>query len=421
MYQGVSLDQAPPKSIPFRFFYSSVFFLALAGLLLVLKGSLFFDDPASYDTVALVHVFTLGWLMMIMFGAFYQMIPVMIGGKVPLLFLAKPAHFLSVIGTLGLVGFFFHFESYLLWIGGLGLSSGILIFLTQCLVALYQFEGKESATLKAMRASLLSLGGVLALGIYFLGTFAGLWQFFIGEDELKAIHALWGLVGWVGLLIIGVSFHLIPMFYVTPPIDEKRAHHIVDLIILSLVLTPILLAFSYHTLSFALGLIFAFMGLTLYFLWLVEVLRQRRRKRIDAVVRQWWIGSFYLALSLLSLGLVILFPSNNLLFLLGAFWVLGFSLNITLGMLLKIFSFLVWFHKFSGLIGQSGVPMLGDLIEDTEQMQLTNLFNIWLLAFLGSLVFHQSILLQLLGFLLVLLSFATLRLLVKADTFKMPQ
>ena len=112
MYQGVSLDQAPPKSIPFRFFYTSVFFLALAGLILILKGALLFEDPASFDTVALVHVFTLGWLMMIMFGAFYQMIPVMIGGKVPLLFLAKPAHLFSVIGTLGLVGFLFHFEFY---------------------------------------------------------------------------------------------------------------------------------------------------------------------------------------------------------------------------------------------------------------------------------------------------------------------
>ena len=45
----------------------------LAGILLATYGYRMFVTHWSLDTVALTHLLTLGWLTMIMMGAFYQM------------------------------------------------------------------------------------------------------------------------------------------------------------------------------------------------------------------------------------------------------------------------------------------------------------------------------------------------------------
>ena len=31
------------------------------------------------------------------------------------------------------------------------------------------------------------------------------------------LHALWGLLGWVGLLVVAIAYEVVPMFQATPP------------------------------------------------------------------------------------------------------------------------------------------------------------------------------------------------------------
>ena len=167
MFQGLSLDQAPPEDIPFRFFRSAPYFLVLLGLGMAWFGAEAFLHPASPLTIALTHLFTLGWLAMIMFGSFYQMIPVMIGGKVPLLALSKSVHALLLLGLLALVGFFFTLEpNFLLPAFGF-LSLALIFFLLQTGIALWSVEG-ERPTLNAMRGAIVSLGILTGLGLLML-------------------------------------------------------------------------------------------------------------------------------------------------------------------------------------------------------------------------------------------------------------
>ena len=72
MYAGVSLDQAPPEDIPFRFFLTAPIFGVMAGLLIAFNGESLFSSSWDLEIVALTHVITLGWLASIMIGAFYQ-------------------------------------------------------------------------------------------------------------------------------------------------------------------------------------------------------------------------------------------------------------------------------------------------------------------------------------------------------------
>ena len=69
---GLSLDQAPPEDIPFRFFLTAPVFGFLAGSLILFRGVLLFSSSWHFETIVLTHLITLGWVMMIMMGAFYR-------------------------------------------------------------------------------------------------------------------------------------------------------------------------------------------------------------------------------------------------------------------------------------------------------------------------------------------------------------
>src|SRR3989339_1081478 len=168
MYQGLSLEQAPPLEIPFRFFLTAPLFLAGAGLLLAWLGADLVLFPGAPSTIALTHSVTLGWLAMIMLGAFYQMIPVMIGGSVPWLAASRWVHGMLVLGILGFVLFFFLLQPALLLVPVLLLGLALGIFLLQCGIALLRIT-EDRPTSQAMRLSLASLAGVLLLGVAVLG------------------------------------------------------------------------------------------------------------------------------------------------------------------------------------------------------------------------------------------------------------
>jgi len=80
---NLSLDQAPPISIPFRFFLTTPLFGLLAGALLLIEGESALASRWAPPTLALTHLFTLGVLAMTMCGAMFQMLPVVAGSPVP--------------------------------------------------------------------------------------------------------------------------------------------------------------------------------------------------------------------------------------------------------------------------------------------------------------------------------------------------
>ena len=79
MFQGLSTDQAPPISVPFRFFLTAPIFGILIGLLIFSNPADIIFNKFSPTTIGLIHLFTLGILTMIIFGALQQMLPVLAG------------------------------------------------------------------------------------------------------------------------------------------------------------------------------------------------------------------------------------------------------------------------------------------------------------------------------------------------------
>ena len=101
--QGLSLDQAPPVGVIFPFFLAAAAFATAAGVLLAGSGAAVLTSPFLPGTVAFTHLGTLGFLMMVMMGAIYQMIPVVIGVRVRGIRLAHAVFSAMVIGISALV------------------------------------------------------------------------------------------------------------------------------------------------------------------------------------------------------------------------------------------------------------------------------------------------------------------------------
>ena len=75
---GLSLDQAPPIDIVFRFFFVGSLFGVLAGILLFFYQTDIFDASTS-AAKTFTHLFTLGIMLSFMLAALFQMLPVIAG------------------------------------------------------------------------------------------------------------------------------------------------------------------------------------------------------------------------------------------------------------------------------------------------------------------------------------------------------
>ena len=61
-YSGLSLDQAPPVSVPLRFFLTAPLFGIVASVLMLISGPEIFVNRWSPSMVALTHLLTLGFI-----------------------------------------------------------------------------------------------------------------------------------------------------------------------------------------------------------------------------------------------------------------------------------------------------------------------------------------------------------------------
>lgn len=364
MYKGLSLDQAPPSDIPFRFFFTAPLFSLIAGLLIVYKGMDLFLDRWLFELIALTHIFTLGWLTMIMMGAFYQMIPVMIGGTVPKINIARWVHGLFVLGVICLTYGIYNENSQVITVSVFSLSISILLFLTQITTALFGVKA-DRPTVTAMRISALSFLAALGFGLYLAGGYGGLWEFPIERPLITTTHIVLALMGWVGTLIMGVSFHVIPMFYMSSDFANKKSRIIINSTLASLILVPLSLLSGHEKLTLW-AAVPGIVAMVYFAFELLIIIKNRKRKKADYTLNFWRVAIGSLLLSLVAIVVLNFSELEWLPVLFGVLSIIGFAMFTTNGMLYKIIPFLVWFHRFSHLVGKAPVPLLKDILPDEK-------------------------------------------------------
>ncbi|MGK0291048.1 MAG: hypothetical protein ACI86H_002515 [bacterium] len=418
---GLSLEQAPPEDIPFRFFLTAPLFGIFAGILLIIQDEKLFKTILYFDTIALTHLITLGWLALIMMGAFYQMVPVLIGGIVPFLSISRVVHLGMVLGICSLIiGLIYWLQTLLIIAGGLLILS-LIGFLIPILIALFQVKGDRPSVI-GLRISAISLAVVVVFGISILGSFAGLWQLPIARLQIRLIHILFAGMGWIGCLIMGVGFQVIPMFYLTESFPVKRAYGVLIAQIITLVAFPSVLFFTSATsLLQVIAILPSILGFATFTYTIARLLYKRKRKIVDVTISFWRFGMICISISIALLFTNYYFKLNELTFLLGGFFFIGFAVSITNGMLYKIVPFLIWLHRFSPLLGKVKTPLMKDICPKSLSERQWHLFLGSTLSIFVSIAFQWKWGLKIGGFGFAISSALLFYNLVKAVRIETPE
>tara|TARA_R110001583_G_scaffold24563_2_gene89896 strand:+ start:165050 stop:166345 length:1296 start_codon:yes stop_codon:yes gene_type:complete len=342
---GLGYEATPPFSAPLRFFLTAPLFGIVAGLVLIGDSGLL-ASRWTPGTLAVVHLFAVGFLLQIMLGALIQIMPVVAGAALPApLLTARLTHVGLSLGAAGLAaGLGFGLPVVLIGAAAL-LGLSIFGFLGCATVAIIRAPKSSMAshTPRDLRLSLTGLALAVVLGLSIalgLSGGAGLPLPFTTQVNL---HAGWALLGWAGILLAAVSWVVVPMFQITPayPVALTRywAPAILGLLCAWSVLS--ITGFDQTAIVLALALIAAvicFAGITL------RQQARTRRSTPDASFR-----AFRLAMVTLIAGAGLLaFPhfsdAEHWPVLAGILVLHGGLGGATSAMLYKIVPFLAWLH-----------------------------------------------------------------------------
>jgi hypothetical protein len=296
---GLSFNALPPIDLPFRFFITAPIFIILCALLILFSGETLWDSRWQPNMLALTHGFTLGFLTMVMMGALLQLLPVIggVGIAIPRLVVGV-CHSTLVIGTLCLMANF-------IWSSAL-LAISSLIFLV-CSIGVYFFAFawvlvqrlSQGDSIIGFRFAMIALLAVLLLGIGLLSQRIGLISINNFGKMLTNNHALFGLAGWGSLLIISVSFQVIPMFHVAPSFPKVISRYLPSSLFFLLVLAVFKPVFIMPFIVLIHG-VFA--------LSLLLVISKRKRKIPDSTIRFWQLA----AVTLIGLNVFYFIPNKYL-------------------------------------------------------------------------------------------------------------
>ncbi len=374
-FNGLSIDQAPPISAPLRFFLTAPIFGIITGFLLLLSDPAALSNRFSLESIVSVHAITIGFLGFVMLGALTQMLPVLAGVKIPRVKeVTTLSHMLLVVGLLCMIAGLYFQNSVFALFALVGLGGGFLIMIGAISIAIMQVKN-FTATVRGMGVSLFFAFFTVLMGLFLLYSY--MYEDFSTYHTIIAnTHSVWGVFGFGGVLIIGVSFQVLPMFYVAPKFKRFCKKRVIWLIVAGLLLWLALNAFAEPLSVFAKFWIALFFWAFATTVW--KKLNARRRPISDVTVWYWRSASIFLTLGTFVWIFDEWFSSEHIV-ITAIFIGGGFVLSIMVGMLYKIVPFLVWFHL--NAMGYMSIPTMNEMINKKLATAQFVLFIVSLLGF----------------------------------------
>jgi len=355
--------QAAAVRLPLCFVLTGVLSLLVSGAVLLVQPDLLAMYHYTPHFIAVTHLFVLGFICSIIMGAMYQLVPVTLETQLfsnTLVLFQFVAH---VIGFVGMVWAFWNFNMAMVGVFGSVLTLGVGLFILNLACTLAKV--KRWNTIKfGITSALIWLSATVAAGLFV--TASNFWTS-IAFQLLAAMHAHAhiGVIGVFVMMIVTVSYKLVPMFTLSELQSERRAWCSVALINVGLV--GIFITVLFQEPFKPLFALVTISGFILYGWEMVAILHARNRRVLDWGMK-YFLTSIGLLVPLAILALALTWsglPVNAVTMqlesvygLLGLFGLVGFAI---LGMLYKIVPFLVWFHSYSRHIGRAKVPALPDM------------------------------------------------------------
>lgn len=348
-------ERSPVLGVAMRYFLAGILFLVSLLVVAFWRAPMLAADYLHNSaTLAVTHLFTLGFAGSVVTGAVYQMAPVLLYSHLWSERLANIHLGVHILGVVAMVEGFLRFEPIWVIVGGSTVILGALLFIGNMVLTFRAAErwishGYFIAAAVVYYISTLTWGLVMALNQHYG---------FIGEVQGAPLggHLTLGLLGWFGLMIVGVGMKLVPMFAPGKPLPVKFVVAVGGSVGLGIL---VLLAglFLSPWLRWA-GVVLTSLGFLGYAGGMLYTYRMRRPGPLDFSVR------FAVTASVLVLiPLVAFWPAGRRLSAgLVFFYGMAFVGGTILGMLLRIIPFMVWLHRFRNRLQKlEKIPFLHEM------------------------------------------------------------
>jgi len=365
---GLQTANAPSSKIVVpHFIAGGVSFFVVAILLAISTPQIlgaYFDNKL----IAITHIAILGWASMMVFGALYQLIPVVYETSLFSEKLGQITFWLFAVSVIAL--------SYSFWIASytnLLIYSSLLMFFSLLLFVINLHLTYRKTKKPNIQSKFINTGIYWLAATEFLGTLIALnFKYnFLSDIHLHylKIHAHLGLVGWFLLLIIGAASILIPMFMISHKLDQKKlnyAYYFINIGLLALSLDWLFLqskigVFIYWSI---IGV-----GILFFLSFVYDAYTGRLRRKLDVGLKYTVISISLLVLPLL-IALYLLFTKDSTPFILRLSTLYGFSIifgvisMLIFGQTYKTLPFIVWLDRYQAYVGKYKTPLPRELYSE---------------------------------------------------------
>jgi hypothetical protein len=346
-FLGGAIGRLLPPSIPFRYFGAAVVFhvLAWVALLAGADGAPRFRGGLGW-TLAALHLVTLGVLVMTAIGASLQLLPVATRQSVysrnaPALiwWLYTPGVAAAAIG-MGVP------SASLLAAGALFIAVALALYAVVLARNLFGARGMPGVVAHVWVAW-ISLAVVLVAALALAGAYVGAPS--LPRNVALALHVPFAGYGFAGMLALGLSYIVVPMFALSQPPDERQVLASCAMAAVALVATAIA-AFGVAAVALrSTAIVAGTLAVVLHLRAMRAALATGMRRdlgRSFRLVRVAW--GMLLASLLLAFGVVSGIPVDGIATLFGFTLVVGWLLTFLLGILQRIVPFLASMHAARG-------------------------------------------------------------------------
>ena len=362
---GLTMQGTPSLRLPGEHFAAALLFLAVGSVGLVwIAPELAAGLYLSPHVAGVTHCFTLGWLSMTIFGALYQLLPVALG--VPIRS-ERAGHlsFWSFAPGVALFASGVAFSLPSLRYAGIALISvGVVSVVINVGLSLRRVETRDViwaavAIGLTFLTTTLVLGAVLAENLR--AGFLGAWRV-----RVLATHLHIALLGWVLMMIVGISHRLLPMFLLSHTASTTWTRRALSLLSAGVLILGCALIAD-HRIPYVpipwVGLILIEAGVLCFLVQAVLFFRARKRPRLDAGLRHAACALCFLAIAA-GMGPIVLAHGAGYRNLDTAYVLVGLLGGLTLyviGQFYKIVPFLAWMARFRDDMGRRPVPTVAQL------------------------------------------------------------
>jgi hypothetical protein len=402
-----AISKTTSYKVVLPFYAYAAFSFLIATALLFFSSESFLHHYFQPHILAITHIMTMGWATMIILGASYQFLPVMIESELYSNALAYVTFILSALGIpLLAYGFYTFNMGFYTQLGGSLILLSLLSYVINLGCSMHTSSKDNIHALFILTAALwLFLTAGLGLTLVFNFT-----TIILPNNSIHylPLHVNFGIIGWFILLVIGVASRLIPMFLISKYTNPLLLKIIYGLINAALLTYLFVFQFSLEQNWVLIPLLLLLAGILLFTYFCYKSYKSRIRKKVDAQMQLSLLSIIILSIPVLLILTITasyryLSKDQDTFFLSYGFIVIfGWVTALILGMTFKTLPFIIWTKEYSSLSHLPSTPQPKDLFNSRLFKTMSMVYVIGLLFFVIG-IFSKIIILLKIGSIFLLL------------------